>query len=175
VIETILLTVVSDIDFLARIKNDVGVFTVEASGVLGAVFGLDAETESISAQVYQVSRRETHPCTIERRLRAGGTGDRERVLGEGTQDSAGIFEELDWFVTSVGNGRDDIHILRSIALEAEERGYDGQDDVDKAGAVKTGVGKAGGGSRDGNRGGDEGDEGGTEGRGKHCDEGSEGG
>jgi len=169
VIETILLTIVSDIDFLARIKNDVGAFIVEAGGVFGAVFHLEADTESISAQVCRASRRETHPCTIERRLRAGVTGDRERVLGEGTQDSTGIFEELQWLVTVVGNGRDDIHILRSIALEAEERGYDGQDEADEA------VGKTGWGSGDGNRGGDEGDEGDTEGRGEHCNEGSEGG
>ena len=158
-IEMIPLTVVSDVDFIPRNKNGVSVGIVEAGGVLGAVFNLEAETKSISAQVCQVTRRETHPGTIERRARASGAGDDEGVLGEGSQDSAGIFEELDLLAAGVCNGRDDLHVLRSITLQAEGREYDGQVDVENDG----------GGSRDGNRGGDEGDEGGTE-EGEHCDE-----
>jgi len=82
VIEMIPLTVVSDVDFTARRKNGVGLGIVEAGGVLGAVFNLEVGTKSISAQVCQVTRRETHPGTRERWVRASGTGDLEGVLGE---------------------------------------------------------------------------------------------
>jgi len=127
-----------------------------------AIIGLEAETTSVSAQVCQVTRRVIYLSTYERQVRVSGIG--EGVLGEGVQDPAGIFEEFECFVPSVDNGRDDLHVLRSIALQAEERERDGQVDV----------GGDGGGSRDGNYGGDEGDEGGTEGRGEHHDEGGEG-
>ena len=157
------LTVVNDVDFIARSKNGVGVAIIEVGGVLGVVFNLEAETKSINAQVCQVTRCETHLNTIERRVGASWTGDGEGVLREGTQDPAGVFKEPDWLVAGVCNGRDDLHVLRSIALRAEGRDYDGQVDV----------GSGGGGSRDGNHGGGEGDEGGTEERGDHCDEGNE--
>ena len=94
-IERIPLTIVSDVDGIARSENGVGVGIIEASGILRAVFYLEGETESISAQFCHVTRRETHPGTIERRLRACGTGDGEGVLGERVQDSTGIFQELD--------------------------------------------------------------------------------
>ena len=152
----------NDIDGSARRENSVSAGIVEASGVRGAVIDLEAETTSVSAQVCQVTRRVIHPGTYERRVRASGIGDGEGVLGEGMQDPAGIFQEFDCLAPSVDNGRNDLHVLRSIVLQAEGRERDGQVDVDGDG----------GGSGDGNHGGYEGDEGGTEGRGEHHGEGA---
>jgi len=155
---------VNDIGGSARRENNVSAGIAEASGVRGAVIDLEAETTSVSAQVCQVTRRVIHHGTYERRVRASGIRDGEGVLGDGMQDPAGIFQEFDCLAPSVGNSRDDLHVLRSIAPQTEGRERDGQVDVDGDGR----------GSRDGNHGGDEGDEGGTEGRGDHHGEGAEG-
>jgi len=40
-------TIMSDFDGTARSENGVGVGIIEAGGVLGAVFHLEAETESV--------------------------------------------------------------------------------------------------------------------------------
>ena len=147
----------NDVGGSARRENNVSAGIAKASGVRGAVLGLGAGTTSVSAHGCQVTRRMIYLGTYERRVRASGIGDGEGVIGEGVQNPAGIFEEFECLVTSVDNGRDDLHVPRSIVLQVKERERDGQVDV----ASECG------GSRDGNRGGDKGDEGGTEGRREH--------
>ena len=105
------LTVVSDVDCIARSKDRVGLGIIKASSVLGAVFDLEPETKSISAEACQVTGRETHPSPAERWVGAAGTGDDEGVLGEGAQDSTGIFEEFDRLVAGVCDRCSDLHVL----------------------------------------------------------------
>ena len=54
---------------------------------------------------------------IERRGRASGIGDDERVLGEGAQDTTGIVEEFEGLVTGVGDSRGDLQVLQPINVD----------------------------------------------------------
>ena len=99
-----------------------------------------------------------HLGTVEKRVRAVDTGDGKRVLGEGVQDSARIFEELERLVTGVGDGRGDGRVLQQ---KVDDNLY-------------YVLGDGGGGADDGRRG-DEDDNGSTERRGEHRDGGGEGG
>lgn len=49
-------------------------------------------------------------CTVEQRARTGSTGDAERVLVEGVQDSTWIVEEFEGLVTGVSNGCGDFQV-----------------------------------------------------------------
>jgi hypothetical protein len=161
VTNTIPLTIVNNIDGGPRIENGESAGLIEAGGVCGTVFDLEAETENMSAHVCRVDRRVIYLGTVERRVRASSIGDVEAVLGERVQDSAGVVKEPEGLATGVGDDHGDCQMLQSIDLGVRGRGPDGQ----------------AGGSRDGDGGGGEGDEGSTEGivRGEHCDEGGEGG
>ena len=150
-IKAVPLTIVSDFGGTARGEDDVNIGVPKTSSIFWTELGLGGETESISARVYQMTRRVTHPGTTERRARTRRIGDGEGVLGEGVQNSTGIFEELDLLVTVVRHGRG---------------GRSTDADVDRDDQPKQ-VNSEDGGSADGDRGCDDGDEGSTDGRGEH--------
>ena len=64
-IDSIQLTVMSDIDGSARVENGENAGIIKACGIRGAVLGLDAEAGSMSTRVYLTDRRATYQCAIE--------------------------------------------------------------------------------------------------------------
>jgi len=109
-IEMIPLTIMSDIDGIARSQNGENAGVIKASGILGVVLDLDAKTERVSTQVCHVTRRVIHPGTIEGWLRASGVGDGEGILGEGMQGSAGIVEQFEGLPAGVDDGHGDLQV-----------------------------------------------------------------
>jgi len=142
-INMIRLTIVSDVDGSARIKNGELAGVIEASGVCGHVLDLETGTESVSTGVHRVTRPVIYLGTVERRSRARGVGNVEGVLGEGVQDPTRVVEEFESHVTDVGDGSCDLQVLQSIDVDVGCRGLESQ---------ARGSGNRG-------RGGDEGDEG----------------
>ena len=104
-------------DGSARSENREYAGLIKTGGVCGAVLDLGAGAESMNARVYQVTECVIYLGAVERRARAGGIGDIEAILGEGVQNSAGIFEEFEGLVTGVGNYRGDLQVLQSVNID----------------------------------------------------------
>ena len=98
------LTIASDVDGSARIKNGKHVGVIKACSVCREVLDLEAETESMSIGVRWVARRVIYLGTVERRARPSGVCNNEGVLGEGVQGPTRIVEELKSPTTGVGDG-----------------------------------------------------------------------
>jgi len=104
------LTIMSDVDGSTRSDNGENTGVVKASGISGTVVDLEAETEGMSAGVYQVTRMIYHGTVKPWVARASGAGDNEGVLGKGVQDSTGVVEEFEGLVASVDDGRCDLQV-----------------------------------------------------------------
>ena len=80
-----------------------------------------------------VTRRVPYLGAVEQRTRPNGVGNTKGVLREGVQDSPGIVEESECFITGVENCRGDLQILQPIDIDVGGRGLDGQAGVSKDG------------------------------------------
>jgi len=107
----------SDIDGSTRSENDENAGVVKASGVSGTVVDLEAETESMSTGVCQVTRMIYRGAFKPWAARASEVGDNEGVPGKGVQDSLGVVEEFEGLVASVDDGRCDLQVLQSIDID----------------------------------------------------------
>jgi len=125
-VNIIQLTIVSDVDGSARIKNGELAGVIEACGVCRHVLGLEAQTESMSTGLRRVTRRVIYLGAVERRARASEVGNVEGVLREGVQDPTRIVEELESPFTGVGDGCGDLQILQSTDVDVGCRGLENQ-------------------------------------------------
>ena len=105
------LTVMGYVRGSARSENSESAGIIQAGGVCGVVLDLEARTEDISAHVFRATRRVIYLGAVERGVSAIGIGNDEGVLGEGVQDSAGVVEEFEDLVASVGDDHCDLHVL----------------------------------------------------------------
>ena len=110
------LTVMGDIDGSARSENGENAGIIEASGVFRAELDLEAETNDVSTQGWQVTKRVIYPGTNERWARSSGICDAEGVLGEGVQSTTRVVEEFEGLVTGVGDGRCDPQVLQPVDI-----------------------------------------------------------
>jgi len=95
---------------------------IKAGGIYGAGLDLEAEIETVSTQVCEVTRCVNYLCTVKRwASRAGTIGDTETVLRKGVQDPTGIIEEFEGLETGVGNGLGDFQLLQSVDVGAGGR------------------------------------------------------
>ena len=112
------LTVMGYVHGSARSENGESAGIIQASGVCGDVFDLEAGTKNISVHVFRVTRRVIYLRTAKRFwVSAIGICNDEGVLGEGTQDSAGIVDEFENLVAGVDDGHCDLHIPQSVDLD----------------------------------------------------------
>ena len=121
------LTVMGYIRRSARSESSENTGLIHGSGVCGVVFDLEAGTESISVHVFRVTRRVIYLGTAERFwVSAIGICNDEGVLGEGTQDSAGIVDEFEDLVAGVDDGHGNLQVPQSVDLDIGGRGLDSQ-------------------------------------------------
>jgi len=111
------LTIMSDVNGSTRRENGENTGVVKASGVSGTVVDLEAETEGMSAGVWQATRMIYHGAVKPWAARASGVGDDEGVFGKGVQDSTGVVEEFEGLVTGIDDGRCDLQVLQSVDID----------------------------------------------------------
>jgi len=103
----------SDIGGRTRSENGENAGVVKASGVCGTIVDLEVETKCMSTGACQATCMIYHGAFKPWAARAsvGGVGDYKGVPGKGAQDSAGVVEEFEGLVASVGDGRCDLQVL----------------------------------------------------------------